>query len=128
MFASLTAGLALLPFVLGAVHDIQVGQEGKLLFEPEAIFAQPGDQVVFHFHPKNHTVTQSSFADPCGPKEGGFNSGFQPVAANVTDNLPTYTITVNDVYPADLGVLCPGGSYTQHPLRKGNGVLRQLWS
>jgi hypothetical protein len=37
MFASLSAGLALLPFVLGAVHDIRVGQEGKLLFEPEAI-------------------------------------------------------------------------------------------
>lgn len=99
MFASLSAGLALLPFVLGAVHDIQVGQEGKLLFQPEAIFAQPGDQVVFHFHAKNHTVTQSSFADPCGKKEGGFNSGFQPVAANQTDNLPTYTITVNDTQP-----------------------------
>ncbi|TEB39250.1 hypothetical protein FA13DRAFT_1619952 [Coprinellus micaceus] len=99
MFASLSAGLALLPFVLGAVHDIRVGQEGKLLFEPEAIFAQPGDQVVFHFYPKNHTVTQSSFADPCGPKDGGFNSGFQPVAANQTDHLPTYTITVNNTDP-----------------------------
>lgn len=37
MFASLSLSLALLPFVLGAVHDIQVGQEGKLLFQPEAI-------------------------------------------------------------------------------------------
>ncbi|KAF8167971.1 hypothetical protein B0H34DRAFT_683819 [Crassisporium funariophilum] len=100
MFASaLSLGLVLLPFVSAAVHDIQVGAAGKLLYDPEAIAAQPGDQVVFHFHPKNHTVTQSSFADPCGRKDGGFTSGFQPVPANQTDNLPTYTITVQDTAP-----------------------------
>jgi len=100
MFAtSLSLGLALLPFVSAAVHDIQVGAGGKLVYSPEAISAQPGDQVVFHFNPKNHTVTQSSFADPCGPKPGGISSGFQPVAANQTSNLPTYTITVNDTQP-----------------------------
>jgi len=38
-------------------------------------FADPGDQVVYHFNPKNHTVTQSSFAGPCSHKEGGFDSG-----------------------------------------------------
>ena len=93
MFAtSLSLGLALLPFVSAAVHDIQVGAGGKLVYSPEAIVcplykipsivlfigsqsAQPGDQVVFHFNPKNHTVTQSSFADPCGPKSGGISSG-----------------------------------------------------
>lgn len=37
--------------------------------------AQPGDQVVFHFEQKNHTATQSSFADPCGKLDGGFDSG-----------------------------------------------------
>jgi len=100
MFAStISLGLALLPFALGAVHDIQVGQGGNLLFQPEAIFAAPGDQVVFHFNPKNHTVTQSSFADPCGPKDYGFTSGFQPVPANQTDHLPTYTVTVHDTEP-----------------------------
>ncbi|RXW24765.1 hypothetical protein EST38_g1075 [Candolleomyces aberdarensis] len=99
MFASLSLGLALLPLAFGAVHEVQVGQTGQLLFQPEAIFAAPGDQVIFHFHPKNHTVTQSSFADPCGRKEGGFTSGFQPVPANQTDHLPTYTVTVNDTEP-----------------------------
>jgi len=98
MFASLSLGLALLPFALGVVHDVQVGQAGQLAFSPEAIFANAGDQVVFHFNPKNHTVTQSSFASPCGPKEGGISSGFQPVAANVTE-LPTFTVTVNDTAP-----------------------------
>jgi plastocyanin len=99
MFAFLSFSLVLLPFVLAATIDIQVGEGGKLLYSPEAVFASPGDQVVFHFHPKNHTVTQSSFASPCGLKSGGFNSGFQPVPANQTDNLPTYTVHVNDTEP-----------------------------
>lgn len=38
MFAlPLSLGLALLPFASAAVHDIQVGAEGKLQFWPEAI-------------------------------------------------------------------------------------------
>jgi plastocyanin len=96
---SLSLGLVLLPFVSAVVHDIQVGGEGKLAFSPEAIAAQPGDQVVFHFVSKNHTATQSAFANPCGPKDGGFDSGFMPVAANQTDNFPTHTITVQDTQP-----------------------------
>ncbi|KAF9499781.1 hypothetical protein BDN71DRAFT_1502676 [Pleurotus eryngii] len=102
MFAKFTSVslVALLPFAAAAVYDIQVGGDGgKLEFSPEAIAAQPGDQVVFHFHPKNHTVTQSSFADPCGRKEGGFDSGFIPVPANTTDNFPTWTLTVNNTDP-----------------------------
>jgi len=98
MFA-FSLGLALLPLISATVIDIQVGAGGMLAYSPEAIAAQPGDQVVFHFHAKNHTVSQSSFADPCGLKDGGINSGFQPVPANQTDNLPTFTVTVNDTSP-----------------------------
>ncbi|RDB29555.1 hypothetical protein Hypma_015394 [Hypsizygus marmoreus] len=101
MFAPIfSLGLVLLPFVSAVVYDVQVGGAGgKLEYSPEAISAQPGDQVVFHFNPKNHTVTQSSFANPCGLKDDGFDSGFIPVPANQTDNLPTYTITINDTQP-----------------------------
>jgi len=98
MFA-FSLGLALLPLISATVIDIQVGASGQLAYSPEAISANPGDQVVFHFHAKNHTVTQSSLADPCGKKDGGINSGFQPVPANQTDNLPTFTVTVNDTSP-----------------------------
>ncbi|TFK30568.1 hypothetical protein FA15DRAFT_662553 [Coprinopsis marcescibilis] len=99
MFTTALSLLAFVPLAFGAIIDVQVGAEGKLLYEPEAVFAQPGDQVVFHFHPKNHTVTESSFADPCGRKEGGHQSGFQPVAADHSGALPTYTIDVTNTDP-----------------------------
>ncbi|KII93257.1 hypothetical protein PLICRDRAFT_171036 [Plicaturopsis crispa FD-325 SS-3] len=83
-----------------SIHYVTVGSaNGSLAYSPEAISAQPGDQVVFQFQQKNHTATQSSFANPCGLKDGGFDSGFMPVQANVTDGFPTYTITVNDTQP-----------------------------
>ncbi len=37
--------------------------------------AAPGDTVSFKFHPKNHTVTQSSFDAPCTPLYGGTDTG-----------------------------------------------------
>jgi len=95
----LSLSLVALPFVSAAVHDVQVGPNGQLAYSPEAISAQVGDQVVFHFNPKNHTVTQSSFANPCAEKAGGFDSGFEPVMANSTYAQPTFTITVNDTQP-----------------------------
>ncbi|KAJ7492492.1 hypothetical protein FB451DRAFT_1022358 [Mycena latifolia] len=101
MFASLSLGLALMPFVVAVVHDVQVGgANGLLEYSPDALSAAVGDQVVFHFNPKNHTVSQSAFADPCGLKDGGFHSGFMPVAANSSvDSRPTFTVTVNDTSP-----------------------------
>ncbi|KAK7064117.1 hypothetical protein R3P38DRAFT_3382780 [Favolaschia claudopus] len=102
MFASLSLlGLALLPFVVSKTFDVQVGgPNGTLEFSPSALSANVGDQVIFHFNPKNHSVHQSSFADPCGQKEGGFASGFNFVAANSSvESRPTYTVTVNDTEP-----------------------------
>jgi plastocyanin len=112
MFASLSLGLALMPFAFAAVHDVQVGgANGLLEFSPEALSAVPGDQVVFHFNPKNHTVSQSAFATPCGLKEGGFASGFMPVAANSSvDSRPTFTVVVNDTTP--VWVYCAQGAGT----------------
>jgi plastocyanin len=99
-------GLVLASTVSAKVIDIQVGGAGgALTFTPEAIAADPGDQVVYHFNPKNHTVTQSSFAGPCTHKDGGFDSGFRPVGADVAvADRPTYTVTVNDTQP--IWVLC----------------------
>jgi len=101
MFASLSLGLALMPFVVSKSFDVQVGgPNGTLLFDPPALSAAVGDMVVFHFNPKNHSVFQSSFQNPCGLKDGGFQSPFFPVAANSSvDTRPTYTVMVNDTDP-----------------------------
>jgi len=85
-------------------HRVIVGGT-TLIFEPSNITAQPGDTITFEFHQKNHTTTQSSFANPCqmlsnGSTSGqvGFDSGFMPVSANAT-TFPTYTVQVNDTSP-----------------------------
>jgi plastocyanin len=98
-FSVATLSLALFAASASAeTHYVKVGGD-NLVFSPEAIFANVGDQVVFEFHAKNHSVTQSSLAKPCSKADGGFDSGLMPVAANQTDNFPTYTITVNDTKP-----------------------------
>lgn len=101
MFAYLSLGLALMPFVVSKSFDVQVGgPNGTLEFDPPALSAAVGDMVVFHFNPKNHSVFQSSFASPCGLKEDGFQSPFHPVAANSSvDTRPTFTVMVNDTNP-----------------------------
>ncbi|KAK0199428.1 hypothetical protein DFS33DRAFT_1510061 [Desarmillaria ectypa] len=86
-------------------HKIVVGIDGKLEYGPANISASIGDTVTFEFHPKNHTVTQSSFQHPCQPLaetstsgQIGFSSGFRPVAANATE-FPMFQITINDTAP-----------------------------
>ncbi|PPQ74708.1 hypothetical protein CVT26_007559 [Gymnopilus dilepis] len=84
-------------------HKITVGANGELSYNPPNITANIGDTVTFEFHPKNHTVTQSSFLHPCEALQEtsdspGFKSGFQPVSANQTD-FPTFQIKINDTAP-----------------------------
>lgn len=111
MFISFIS-LILASAISAKVIDIQVSDDNaSLTFTPEATFADPGDQVVYHFNPKNHTVTQSSFAGPCSPKEGGFDSGFMPVGTDVaTANRPTFTVNVTDTQP--IWVYCKQASNT----------------
>ncbi|KAG6847480.1 hypothetical protein H0H93_007858, partial [Arthromyces matolae] len=85
-------------------HKILVGSDG-LSYTPSNISASIGDTVTFEFHPKNHTVTQSSFLNPCKSLtetsqtgQIGFKSGFVPVDSNAT-TFPTFTITINDTAP-----------------------------
>jgi plastocyanin len=78
------------------------------LFQPNNIVAQPGDTVTFEFRQKNHTATQSTFADPCKPLVNGFASGFKPVGDGVTD-FPTFTVPVNDTKA--VWVYCAQGNH-----------------
>ncbi|KAF2849380.1 hypothetical protein T440DRAFT_469478 [Plenodomus tracheiphilus IPT5] len=65
----------------GITHRVFAGSttaNGGLHFEPENVVAEPGDLMEFHFLPKNHTFTQSSFDKPCEPLADGSSifSGF----------------------------------------------------
>ncbi|KAJ3574001.1 hypothetical protein NP233_g2072 [Leucocoprinus birnbaumii] len=77
---------------------VLVGQNNTLTYSPESVNAQAGDTISFRFLSKNHTVTQSTFADPCQPLTSpvpGVNSGFMPVPAGST-SFPQWTITLED--------------------------------
>lgn len=90
-----------------AIHQVTVGgPNGELTFTPNSIAASVGDQVVFNFHQKNHSATQSSLANPCAPVPGGFDSGFMPVAPDAT-TFPMYIHTVTDTKP--IWVYCAQG-------------------
>lgn len=85
-------------------HQVVVGGSG-LIYTPSNITAQVGDTVTFQFMQKNHTATQSTFANPCRALaltstsgQVGFDSGFMPVAAGAT-SFPTFTIQINDSSP-----------------------------
>lgn len=47
---------------------------------------------------KNHSVTQSTFANPCTQAPGGVDSGFRLVTENPTE-IPSWGITLNDTTP-----------------------------
>ncbi|KAH9857632.1 Cupredoxin [Lenzites betulinus] len=103
MFAKLTAIAALFtlaaPVARGAVHNVTVGGTGILKYDPEFINADPGDEIIFTFKQKNHTVTQSSLNSPCVALQDGFDSGFVPVADDMTDNFPVAQYQVKDTNP-----------------------------
>ncbi|THH10005.1 hypothetical protein EW145_g1624 [Phellinidium pouzarii] len=102
LFAASTAfavlSLAAIP-ARAAVFNVTVGGPGILRYNPEFVNAEPGDEILFTFMQKNHTVTQSTFAEPCSFAPGGFDTGFQPVADNVTEGFPTQTLTISDTSP-----------------------------
>lgn len=83
----------------------------SLVYSPNNIKAAAGDMVQFQFVAGNHTVTQSTFDQPCRPINSvmtnvtGFHSGYMPVAASqATGMIPTYTIQINNTTP--LWVYC----------------------
>lgn len=70
-------------------YTVAVGQNG-LTFTPDTVHAKVGEDVVFQFFPKNHSVVQADFNDPCNPSEGGIFSGFN---FNVTNGTAVSSTT-----------------------------------
>lgn len=100
---------------------VTVAQNGSLTYSPEKLTAQPGEYVQFQFHAGNHTVTQSTFDQPCQPismhtNVTGFHSGYLPAAASASMGMiPTYTIRINSTDP--LWIYCAQGKHC------GNGMV-----
>ncbi|CUA74068.1 hypothetical protein RSOLAG22IIIB_10945 [Rhizoctonia solani] len=106
-------------------HKVTVGAWGKLLYDPEYVHAKVGDYMQFEFHPKNHTVTESSFVKPCSAIDGGFRTGFVAVKEEKGDNLPVRKFKVVDdkphwFYCGQVGH-CPAGMvFAVNPPKNGN--------
>ena len=91
---------------------------GSLKYYPDNIQAAPGSVVQFQFHPKNHTITESSFAEPCKPMAAnltsdtrpGLKSGFVPVTGTET-TTPVYNVLINDTKP--IWLYCGQGPHCQ---------------
>ncbi|KAJ0107326.1 hypothetical protein J7T55_015792 [Diaporthe amygdali] len=116
-----TAALAVLAGVASAqkVQVVTVSTaNNSLVYTPDNIKASAGEMVQFQFVAGNHTVTQSTFDQPCTPINSimsnvtGFHSGYQPAAASKqTGMIPTYSIMINDTKP--LWVYCAQGKHCQ---------------
>lgn len=98
------------------VHVVQVGNKnGTLAYTPDNVVAAVGDFVQFQFAPANHTVTQSTFDNPCQPialhsNVTGIYSGFMPVPLTA-ETTPTYTIMINNTTP--MWIYCSQGKHCQ---------------
>ena len=101
-----------------ALHVVKVSNKnGDLKFTPDVVKANTGDMVQFQFYPKNHSVVQSTFDQPCQPiamnmpSVKGFFSGFMPVKPTDT-MLPSYTVMVKNA-SMPMWFYCSQGKHCQ---------------
>ncbi|KAM0271621.1 hypothetical protein ACHAQH_009048 [Verticillium albo-atrum] len=109
---------SLLSRVEAVHHDVTVGKNGELKFEPETLHARHGDTITYQFFAANHSVTQSSFDAPCQPLKDGFFSAFTPTESKTEASSTIWTITVNDTKP--IWVYCGQGKHCQ------NGMVHSI--
>ncbi|KAM0282938.1 hypothetical protein ACHAQH_002749 [Verticillium albo-atrum] len=106
------------------VQAVQVASNnGSLTFSPEKINAPVGSMVQFQFMGGNHTVTQSTFDNPCQPMgvvqadpnlppTTGIFSGYVPVAASANmGQRPVFSVMINDTKP--MWLFCQQGPHCQ---------------
>jgi len=75
------------------------GAQGAVLqFTPSTINATTGSTITFKWNgtPGNHTVTQSSFSNPCAPLAGGFDSGYVFTPASGVSHTPEWNLTITN--------------------------------
>jgi len=103
LFAAAVSALSLLS-AASAQMTVQVGgtqsaQGGVFQFIPPSFNATNGTTITFKFTgaPGNHSVTQSTFSDPCDPVAGGFDSGWVFVPPTpALSATPEWNLTITD--------------------------------
>jgi len=112
-FFAIVAALASLAAAQQQRILVTVGANNGLTFEPASATGKAGDVLAFQFQSKNHTVTQSTFDQPCVKKADGVDSGFLPVAPNATQFSEWSFTIVNETAPmwfyCAQGQHCKGG-------------------
>jgi hypothetical protein len=125
-FSFVVASLLSLACVVNAANfTVQVGPNSTLTYSPTSVSdAMEGDNIIFMFSAKNHTATQSTFANPCTRNPNGFASGFMPF--NGTGDQPVFVYTVTNasaptwVYCGQTGHCQKGMVFAINPPAEGN--------
>lgn len=86
--------------------------------------AEIGSVIEFHFLPANHSVVESSFANPCQPKDHtSFFSGFFPVpAGSGKQSDEVFQVEVRDAKPIWFYCAQNNGNHCQKGM---TGVVNQ---
>jgi len=90
---------------------VQAGFQGTV-YTPETVTAAINATVAFQFFGNVHTVTQSSFEEPCSPLPGGFHSGYIR-GLNLTAPVQIWNLVVTNVN-APIWFFCATTSPTFH--------------
>ncbi|KAH7122936.1 plastocyanin-like domain-containing protein [Dactylonectria macrodidyma] len=107
----------------GVTHSVVAGLAG-LRFDPDNVVAEVGDIVEWHFLKVNHSIAESSFAEPCKPVADGtgFFSGFNFFVPEEGQSENVFQIVVVDKFP--IWYYCPQtkGDHCQNGMA---GVINQ---
>ncbi|KAJ3568325.1 hypothetical protein NP233_g5789 [Leucocoprinus birnbaumii] len=132
-FATAIASLSFLGLAFAQnssnVVTIQVGSTedapgGIFQFIPNNVTATNGTVINFRFSgmPGNHSVTQSTFNDPCTPMVGGFDSGWVFLPNPGLTPIPEWNLTItNDSHP--IWFFCKQLAPTPHCLADMVGAI-----
>lgn len=115
-FPTIFAASALAGSAFAANHFVAVGTKGNpanLTFNPDSLQAAQGDTVTFRFWPKNHSVAQAAFNNPCQPLNNGFWSGYVPTTSSESVANWTFTYTVTNA-SAPVWFYCTQGQHCQN--------------
>ncbi|KAJ7222114.1 hypothetical protein GGX14DRAFT_352751, partial [Mycena pura] len=91
---------------------VTVGVQGSF-FVPPTVSAEVNDTIIFVFGGDIHSVTQTSFANPCVPLPGGFNSGFLGRGPDFSDPTPIWTLTITNA-SEPIWIFCEASLPTSH--------------